>query len=62
VVPSGPNQCGFHINPFDPHDIAKFVITLLEDEELRKKCGRNVRKRVLEEFTWSEAAKDTIKV
>lgn len=62
VIPSGPDQCGFHINPFEPRDIAKFVITLLEDEELRKKCGKNARKRVLEEFTWSKVAQDTIKV
>jgi len=62
VIPSGPNQCGFHINPFDPLDIAKFVITLLEDDKLRKKCGENARKRVLEAFTWSKVAQDTIKV
>ncbi len=62
VIPNEPDQCGFHINPFEPHDIAKFVITLLEDEELRKKCGKNARKRVLEEFTWSKVAQDTVKV
>jgi len=62
VIPSGPNQCGFHINPYDPSDIAKFVIVLLEDEDLRKKCGRNARKRVLEEFTWKNVAENTLRV
>jgi len=62
VIPSGPNQCGFHINPYDPSDIAKFVIMLLEDEDLRKKCGRNARKRVLEEFTWKNVAENTLRV
>ncbi len=62
VIPSGPNQCGFHINPYDPSDIAKFVIMLLEDEELRKRCGENARKRVLEVFTWRKVAENTIKV
>jgi len=62
VIPSGPNQCGFHINPYDPSDIAKFVILLFEDEELRKKCGANARKRVLEAFTWRKVAQDTIRV
>ena len=62
VVPSGPNQCGFHINPYDPSDIAKFVVILLEDEELRKKCGENARKRVLELFTWKKVAENTIRV
>jgi len=62
VVPSGPNQCGFHINPYDPSDIAKFVSILLEDEKLRKKCGENARKRVLELFTWQKVAENTIRV
>jgi glycogen(starch) synthase len=62
VIPSGPNQCGFHINPYDPSDVAKFVIMLLEDEDLRKKCGRNARKRVLEEFTWKHVAENTLRV
>jgi len=62
VIATGPSQCGFHINPFDPSDIAKFVTALLEDEELRERCGENARKRVLEEFTWGKVANDTIKV
>ncbi|MCD6088371.1 glycosyltransferase family 4 protein [Candidatus Bathyarchaeota archaeon] len=62
VIPSGPNQCGFHINPYDPSDIAKFVVMLLEDEDLRKRCGENARRRVLENFTWGRVAKNTIKV
>ncbi|MEM3479660.1 MAG: glycosyltransferase family 4 protein, partial [Candidatus Bathyarchaeia archaeon] len=62
VVPSGPNQCGFHINPYDPSDIAKFVSILLESDELRKKCGINARKRVLEMFTWKTVAENTIRI
>ncbi|MEM3745430.1 MAG: glycosyltransferase family 1 protein, partial [Candidatus Bathyarchaeia archaeon] len=56
------NQCGFHINPYDPSDIAKFVVILLEDDELRKKCGINARKRVLEMFTWKTVAENTIRI
>ncbi|MBS7634759.1 glycosyltransferase family 4 protein [Candidatus Bathyarchaeota archaeon] len=62
VVPSGPNQCGFHINPYDPGDIAKFVTALLEDEDLRKRCGENARRRVLEAFTWKIVAENTLRV
>ncbi|MBS7604704.1 MAG: glycosyltransferase family 4 protein [Candidatus Bathyarchaeia archaeon] len=62
VVPSGPYQTGFHINPYDPSDIAKFVIILLEDEGLRKRCGENARRRVLEMFTWRRVAENTIRV
>ena len=62
VVPSGSNQCGFHINPYDPNDVAEFVVRLLQNESLRLRCGENARKRVLEMFTWSKAADDTVKV
>ncbi|MBS7610756.1 glycosyltransferase family 4 protein [Candidatus Bathyarchaeota archaeon] len=62
VIPSGPNQCGFHINPYDPSDIAKFVITLLQDEDLRRRCGLNARKRVLDEFAWKNVAENTVRV
>jgi glycosyltransferase involved in cell wall biosynthesis len=62
VITSGPKQCGFHIDPSDPSDIAKYVTALLEDEELRKKCGENARERVLQEFTWSKVAQDTLRV
>jgi len=62
VIPSGPCQCGFHINPYDPSDIAKFVAILLEDGDLRRRCGANARKRVLEMFTWRTVAENTLRV
>lgn len=62
VIPFGPNICGFHINPHDPGDVAKFTIILLKDPELRKSMGLNARKRVLESFTWDIAAINTLRV
>ncbi|AEA47228.1 glycosyltransferase family 4 protein [Archaeoglobus veneficus] len=62
VVPTGENVCGFHVNPYDPEDIAKFVVILLNDEQLRRKMGKNARRRVLECFTWEIAARNTISV
>jgi len=62
VIPTGSDQCGFHINPYDSTDIAKFVVLLLEDDELRRKCGRNARKRVLETFTWDKVAENTLEM
>ena len=62
VIPSGPNQCGYHINPYDPSDIARYVIMLLESEDLRKEIGKNARKRVLETFNWRKVAEDTVRV
>ncbi len=62
VIPQGPDQCGFHVNPNDPTDIAWGIVSSLEDPEKRRQLGLNGRKRVLKEFTWDEIAKKTIQV
>ncbi len=62
IIPSGPGQCGFHINPYDPNDIAKFVSALLEDKDLRMRCGLNARKRAVEVFSWRNVAENTLRV
>ncbi|MEM3785802.1 MAG: glycosyltransferase family 4 protein, partial [Nitrososphaeria archaeon] len=62
VVPSGPNQCGVHVNPYDPSDIAWGINVLLEDLERARQFGKNGRRRVLEKFTWDNAVEETIKV
>jgi glycosyltransferase involved in cell wall biosynthesis len=62
VVPSGPNETGFHVNPQDPNDIAWAVTSILGDEDLAKRLGENARKRVLQMFTWEEAASSLIRV
>jgi len=61
VIASGEEQCGFHVNPNDPTDIAWGIISSLQDPEKRRQLGQNGRKRVLKEFTWDEIAKRTIK-
>ncbi|RJS81597.1 glycosyltransferase family 1 protein [Candidatus Bathyarchaeota archaeon] len=62
VISSGEKQCGFHINPYDPSDIAKFTSILLLDEEMRMKFGRNARERVLNMFTWEKVSQDTLRI
>ncbi len=62
VIPTGQDQCGFHVNPNDPTDIAWGIINSLQDPEKRRQIGINGRKRVLKEFTWDEIAKKTIQV
>ena len=62
VVPSGPNQCGFHVNPNDPADIAWGITNAIQDPQRRVELGKNGRKRVLEEFTWDAAAERTIQL
>jgi glycogen(starch) synthase len=56
----GPDQCGFHINPNDPADIAWGITSAIQDPAKRIQYGLNGRKRVVELFTWDEAAKTTI--
>lgn len=62
VIPSGESICGFHINPYDPEDIAKFCIAALKDESLREKMGKNARKRAVENFSWDKSAEQTLKI
>jgi len=50
VVASGEEQCGFHVNPNDPTDIAWGIISALQDPQKRQLLGQNGRKRVLKEF------------
>jgi glycogen(starch) synthase len=62
IINAGSEQCGFHINPNDPTDIAWGIISSLQDPQKKEQLGKNGRKRVLKEFTWDEIAKKTIRV
>ncbi|MCX8169968.1 MAG: glycosyltransferase family 4 protein, partial [Candidatus Methanomethyliaceae archaeon] len=57
VVSAGPDQTGYHINPYDPYDIAMAIKMILRDENHMRRLGENGRKRVLSEFTWEKIAK-----
>jgi glycogen synthase len=57
---TGPDHCGFHINPNDPADIAWGIISAVKDPQKRIHLGQNGRKRVLELFSWDTAAKTTL--
>jgi len=62
VLPSGPDQCGFHVNPNDPMDIAWGVTSAIGNPDWKIKLGQNGRKRVLENFSWDVAAQRTIQL
>jgi glycosyltransferase involved in cell wall biosynthesis len=59
VVCCSEEQCGYHIDPNNPSDIAWGMASVLESPEKRKWLGRNGRKRVLNEFTWNKIAEKT---
>jgi UDP-glucose:(heptosyl)LPS alpha-1,3-glucosyltransferase len=48
-------------NPKDPEEIAKKINYLLEDDSLRKRIGRNARKKA-EKYPWSRTAEEMLKV
>ncbi|MCL5877888.1 MAG: glycosyltransferase family 4 protein [Candidatus Bathyarchaeota archaeon] len=62
VICCGPEQCGYHIDPNNPSDIAWGVTNALESPEWQKTLGKNGRKRVLAEFTWNKIAEKTVKL
>ncbi|MHB8567041.1 MAG: glycosyltransferase family 4 protein [Nitrososphaerales archaeon] len=62
VIPNGEGQTGFHINPYEPMDIAWGMISALEDPERARTIGANGRKLVLDSFTWESVADRTLKL
>ena len=60
VVSGGPQQCGFHVNPNDPVDIAWGIVSCLQNQNRKHELGRNGRKRVLSQFTWDAIAEKTL--
>jgi glycosyltransferase involved in cell wall biosynthesis len=62
VIPHGPDQNGVHVNGGSQTDLAWGIKETLCDPERAKKWGLNGRKRVLQYFTWREAAKQTLQI
>ncbi len=42
---------GFHVNPYDPDDVAESMKRLIEDEQLTAKMGLSAKAMALKEFT-----------
>ncbi|MDH5494793.1 MAG: glycosyltransferase family 4 protein, partial [Candidatus Bathyarchaeota archaeon] len=62
IIADGSEQCGFHINPNDPVDIAWGIASCLQNQNRKQMFGKNGRKRVLAEFTWDAIAKKTLDI
>ncbi|MEM2118962.1 MAG: glycosyltransferase family 4 protein [Candidatus Bathyarchaeia archaeon] len=62
VVCCGEEQCGYHVNPANPADIAWGINSALASPEKMKWLGANGRKRVLNEFTWEKIAEKTLEI
>ena len=62
IVPSGEGQCGIHINPHKPDDIAWGVKQILKLDDKGEKMGNNARKRVNDYFSWESVTKRTLDI
>jgi glycogen(starch) synthase len=62
IICSGENICGYHINPYDPLDIAWGVKEILKMDDIGEHLGKNGRNRVIKEFTWDVVTKKTLNI
>ncbi|MFW6120966.1 MAG: glycosyltransferase family 4 protein [Petrotogales bacterium] len=62
IVSSGEDQCGVHINPFDPNDIGWGVKQVLNSKHKSILMGRKARKRVIEQFSWDAVTDRTLEI
>jgi glycogen(starch) synthase len=62
IIPSGEKQCGIHVNPFEPKDIAWGIIQVLQLPDKGLQLGKNGRQRVLEEFSWDAVTRRTLDI
>jgi glycosyltransferase involved in cell wall biosynthesis len=55
-------QNGILISPGDADALSRNIITLLEDEDLRKKLGREARTSVADRFSWKKSAQKMTRI
>ena len=53
---------GFIVPPRDPEALAKAIVKLLKDENLRKSMGENAYKKMKTDLSWDKIAEKTIEV
>jgi len=61
-LPEVVGDAGRIVSPHDPEALAEAVGGLLDDPEGRNRLGRRGRRRVVEHFQWSRAARETRQV
>ena len=62
VITSGEKQCGIHMNPYNPEDIAWGIKQVLESKEKAIQMGKNARERVIEQFNWDIITNRTLDI
>jgi glycogen synthase len=62
IIPSGEKQCGVHVNPFEPKDVAWGLIQILQLQDKGVLWGKNARQRVIDEFSWDAVTRRTLDI
>ena len=62
IIPNGDKQCGIHINPYNPDDIAWGIKQILQFDDKGDWLGKNARQRVIETFNWESVARRTLDI
>jgi glycogen(starch) synthase len=62
VVPNGPDQCGIHVNPYEPNDIAWGITSALEKIDHARQMGKNGRRLVMDTYNWDSVAARTLRL
>jgi glycosyltransferase involved in cell wall biosynthesis len=60
VVDDG--KTGYIVPPRNPGALAKVIVRLLKDDELRRKMGENAYKKMKEELSWDKIAENTVSI
>jgi glycosyltransferase involved in cell wall biosynthesis len=55
-------DCGILVEPQNPTALKDGIMKLLKNKKLREQMGKNGRKRAVENFSWTVAAKNTLDV
>lgn len=55
-------QTGYLVSPRDPHGLAEAIVTLLQNQNLRKEMGRKALERAESELSWQGIARKTLSV
>jgi glycosyltransferase involved in cell wall biosynthesis len=56
------SNSGIPVIPDNPNELAKAIIKLLNDKQLREQMGKNGREMVVSNYSWENTAKKTIEV
>ncbi len=62
IIPNGGKQCGVHINPFSPEDIAWGIKQVMNDNEKSKQMSIRARERAIEQFSWEAVTTRTLDI